>query len=1057
MTYRLRALLACFVLSLSLSGQSTPPAQPDNSQEAVVYERIKNLIRFEDDGTGTRDTTAAIRIQSQGAVRDFGQLIFGYSSATENLDVDYVRVRKPDGRIIDTPSSTAQDFAPDILREAPMYSDYRQRHISVVGLQMGDVLEYHVVIHVSPLAPNEFWYQHSFPEATVVNDDLLEINLPKTRAVKLKSSKHKFETREEGERKIYSWVIKDHVSDGSLDDDDDEDDYSYADVELSTFTDWQQIAKWYAKLQGERVIADDGVRAKADELTRGATTPTEKARRLYDYVALNIRYVSLSFGVGRYQPHSASDVLQNGYGDCKDKHTLLAAMLRSQGIESYPVLIHSYRKLDTDVPSPAQFDHVITAARLGEDFTWLDSTAEVAPFGVIMYGLRNKQVLIATDDASGGLRKTSADSPIKNLLSVKLDGKFTETGTLDATIDVKASGDNDIPLRAAFRNLAQSNWQLALERLSRIWGLYGDVSDIKLEPVEDTSKPFHLTYKFRQENYFRVPTSGASFQILPEVGRLRMQVGGGKKSTRPIDVGPAEEWNYHARIQFPANYTLHVPNTSVTMKRDYGEFFASYTVDKNVIEAERHMVLKVNELPASRRTDFESFRNLTTNNVNPDLWASITAPSNAALAAATKIEGTPKELRKAGNAALQRNDYATAVELLKRASDQDSMQKDVWDDLGRAYAGMNEHDQAIGAFRKQLEQDPSHGRANSDLAAELQLTGKFDDAVAAYRKQLEIDPSDKFAHKKLGLLLAQLKHDDEARTELETAAALPPDDPELKLALAQVYARTGDTEKSAAIMKSVMGVATPVTGADIFAAALTAADPNPSQSIRDARRTLDDISDQFDSGEYDRVGPSVFSAMNLVALAWSRIGWAKSQQGELLEALQYMNPAWMLSQSGTVASRISTILEKEGQKDKARHMLALAIAAGGQDAQSWRVQMTKLSATPEAANKEIDQATTELLQLQTIKLAAIAPGSARFNLVFDNSTRPDQVEFVEGDASLRGATTQLREKDYPVKFPEVSSIKIVRRGALTCNNSGCAMVLAPGQSMVPNSTEAHAH
>ena len=60
-------------------------------------------------------------------------------------------------------------------------------------------------------------------------------------------------------------------------------------------------------------------------------------------MARNVRYVSISLGVGRYQPHSASDVLQNGYGDCKDKHTLLSAMLRAEGIQSYPVLIGSAR------------------------------------------------------------------------------------------------------------------------------------------------------------------------------------------------------------------------------------------------------------------------------------------------------------------------------------------------------------------------------------------------------------------------------------------------------------------------------------------------------------------------------------------------------------------------------------------------------------------------------------------------------------------------------------------------------------------------------------------
>ena len=74
---------------------------------------------------------------------------------------------------------------------------------------------------------------------------------------------------------------------------------------------------------------------------------------------------------------------------------------------------------------------------------------------------------------------------------------------------------------------------------------------------------------------------------------------------------------------------------------------------------------------------------------------------------------------------------------------------------------------------------------------ELQQAGKTDDAIAAYRKQLEMAPYDKTTHKNLGLLLAQLGRDADARTELEAAAAIPPDDPETKMALAQVYGRLG--------------------------------------------------------------------------------------------------------------------------------------------------------------------------------------------------------------------------------------------------------------------------
>ena len=347
--------------------QHSSSQNSDHAQEAAVFERIFNRARFENDGTGVEETEAVVRIQSQAGVEEFGQLVFGYSSATEKLDVAYVRVKKPDGQVVETPEATAQDFAPDVLREAPMYSDYRQRHISVAALRPGDTLEYRTVTHiVTPLAAGNFWYEHTFPKGAVVDEDRLEIDVPKARELKLKTPKRSPEIQEIGDRRVYTWVVKGIEPERDENKEkDEEDEEKGPDVQLTTFTDWKQIAEWYAKLQGERMTIDDSVRKKADELAKGAKTAEEKARRLYDYVALDIRYVSISLGVGRYQPHAATEVMASGYGDCKDKHTLLAAMLRAEGIESYPVLIDSSRKLDEDVPSPAQFDHVMTLAHVG--------------------------------------------------------------------------------------------------------------------------------------------------------------------------------------------------------------------------------------------------------------------------------------------------------------------------------------------------------------------------------------------------------------------------------------------------------------------------------------------------------------------------------------------------------------------------------------------------------------------------------------------------------------------------------------------------------------------
>ena len=239
--------------------------------------------------------------------------------------------------------------------------------------------------------------------------------------------------------------------------------------------------------------------------------------------------------------------------------------------------------------------------------------------------------------------------------------------------------------------------------------------------------------------------------------------------------------------------------------------------------------------------DYESFQNAAHSDEDQLLSCTILTPSGQGAQTASKMEGTPAELHKAGVKALQSKDYRTAIELLKRAVDGDAslagtpdyQLKDGWYDLGLAYAAANDHAEAIAAFRKQLEIDPNHEHANGELAMELQQTGKNDEAIAAYRKQVETTPYDKAALKNLGLLLAQLKRDADARTELEAAAAIPPDDPETKMALAQVYARLGENAKAQELMKGLTGSAGGDSGRDIFASALKN-DIDPTQTENDA-------------------------------------------------------------------------------------------------------------------------------------------------------------------------------------------------------------------------------
>src|SRR5580704_15118175 len=417
----------------------------DYSQEAYVVEQYRSRYRFESDGTGRKETVARIRVQSEAGVQQWGQIPVGYNSANERVEIAYVRVIKADGTVVKAGDDAVQDLSAPVEREAPVYTDYRQKHITVPGLRPGEVLEYDMVtvIH-TPLAAGQFWADYDFDKTNIILDEELDVDVPSDRPLKLKN-KPGFDPKisEEHGRRIYHWASS-HLEreDDEKDKDKDKEkekkkkkklDDERPDVQLTTFVSWEQIGRWYASLEKDRRAPSPEVRAKAEELTKGLDNEMDKIQALYDFVAKNFRYVSLSLGVGRYQPHSSADVLHNQYGDCKDKHTLLASLLEAEGLHASSVLINSSRKLDPDVPSPSQFDHVITMLPRStpNEEVWMDTTSEVAPFRLLAFSLRNKLALVIPASGKPHLEETPSDTPMPDTEISEVDGKINEIGKLE--------------------------------------------------------------------------------------------------------------------------------------------------------------------------------------------------------------------------------------------------------------------------------------------------------------------------------------------------------------------------------------------------------------------------------------------------------------------------------------------------------------------------------------------------------------------------------------------------------------------------------------------------
>ena len=1027
--------------------------KPDYAQESFVIEQMHSRYRFEADGTGRKETIARIRVQSEAGVQQWGQLQEGYNSANERVEIPYVRVLKEDGTVVKAGDDAVQDLSAPIEREAPVYTDYRQKHITVPGLRPGEILEYDMVtvIH-TPLATGQFWAEYDFDKSNIDLDETLDVDVPAGRALKLKCKPGMDPKITEADgRRVYHWG---HSHLQREDEDKDKEkkkkkhhpDDDRPDIQLTTFETWEQIGRWYASLEQDRRAPTPEVRAKAEELTKGKTTDLAKVEALYDFVALNFRYVSLSLGVGRYQPHAAADVLHDQYGDCKDKHTLLASLLEAEGMHADSVLINSARKLDPDVPSPSQFDHVITMLPLNNQEVWMDTTAEVAPFRLLAYTLRHKQALVippttAKNAAAPHLQETPADTPMPDYERSEVDGKINEIGKLEAHVSYEFRGDEELLLRSVFRRVPESNWQRVAENINS--GLGGDVSHLLVSDPAATKEPFKLSYDVSRPNFLDWSKKKTQVALpLVQFSLPDVDTDDTDADSEPLKLGPKGEYSYKVKLELPAKYSAQVP-LAFSLKRDYADYQATYKVENGMFDAGRTLILHQDELPVDRASDYESFRRA----VGADLGQQLTVENASAGGIVPPADMKADDLIESARAATDAGNLQVAEALLKRATELDPKNKYAWNNLGLIYLGTRQDAQAIVCFKKQIEVNPYDEFAYNNLGRTYWQDRNYDDAVKAFDKQIENNPLDKFAHANLGAMYAEWHKYDLAVPELEKAISLTPDNAELQVTLGDAYLNLGqDTKALAAFDHAVELNATPLVWNNI-AYQLSLKGSHLDRAQQYAESAVSATAAALRNISLDRLTQKDLPLVPSLIAYWDTLGWVEFGEGNLDKAEKYVAAAWNLGHHGEVGDHLGQIYEKRGNKDLALRTYALSMN-GLRPTPETRDRLASLAGGPSKADAAVAHYKPELERLRTIDLGkASQNGNADFFILLSGGTgekaQVDAVKFVSGDEKLKGYADALRTADYHLTFPDDTPVKVLRRGTLSCSVTGgsCQFVL----------------
>jgi tetratricopeptide (TPR) repeat protein/transglutaminase-like putative cysteine protease len=1064
--------LPAAVASVALSQAPPGPAEP--APDYVVYERLAYRDRVESDGTQTRVIDARALLRNATAVSALGQLQWPYVDTFGEVTFEDVVIQKTDGRTVEVKDGLLEDVNPFGITGTPIAADVRFKKLTIPGLEPGDRLSYRLVHRQKPLARGCAFGEMKLSPALGDPLQTYEIDLPRSSGIRVRLREGIGARWEDvpapADRLVHRLSLK--VPRPSPDDFKTLtkmklQEWAEPDVIFTSFGSWNEVAEWWWGLSRERLQPDASVRTQAESLSAPGPTPRQRLERLHAFVAGSIRYLNVNFGMGRMQPRPAPQVLANRYGDCKDKHALLAALAASMGIDVRPVLIDSSRPdLRDDVPAPQQFDHMVSVARLGpepESWLWLDGTDRFGVPGYLAPSLRDKRALLVEPSGEAQIVRTPVDPPFVARTEVELKATLLEDGALRGREMWRFRSDEEVQLRAILEAVPEAQRSDVVKAsLARTWA-DAKVTNVVISDLSAVAEPLRIEFDAERPAPSGFATGDRSLWIpLPPFGLPEAD------EAAPLDADKLEfgirEFSIRAEVEIPPGLSARAP-LSVSVERPFGKFASVYAVQGTRLTLSRTLRLTTSSLGREEAGSYNGFRR-SIGSDRDQKFLVLGAPSTAAATMPAALHGE-------GLAAFERKDYWKAVELLRKATEGDPKIKDGFLDLGRALNAAGRYEDAVAAFTKQAEISPFHESAYAWRAHALERLGRGEEAEKYLLKQIEVAPFEAWAYNDLADRRTGQQRFREAADLYSRAVAIEPKAKGRWVDLGWAEARGGRPAEARAALAQARSLDLPdwmkisAGGAYLLAGDAAAAAEMASAGLATmvpplAARSADGF------GENDLWGAEY------LARGWYLLGSAALEKGDQASAERYLDAAWHVWFLPDAAWALGNLREKQGRLDEAVVFWSMAADVPTADLNLPADRQSRIEAAcrrlptaqpqaPQAGTKgggsaRVSEAVTvsrpsrqleaqqRLMELRTIALNGPVLADLTEEVLL--LTGPDgSVERVR-NLSRRDAgafdrqLAKLGSIRLSLTSPDGRSFKAVRRGLLACSRAtSCVIIL----------------
>ncbi|GAB6099070.1 hypothetical protein JCM16358_09490 [Halanaerocella petrolearia] len=549
------------------------PSKKDYSDAGAIFLEDKTIADYTGQINKIR-RRKVIKVFNKRGVKDYGEFKIRFNKASEDIKVVEVKTIKPDGSVMKPKKDAINEITPPEAANASIYSDARIKVISMPGVEPGSIVVCEYIKTKDQYAiEGELWNYQLFQYTDPIKERKLVVKTPADKEINYKVINGDFKPKieEQNTTKVYTWIKKDIpavIKENNM--------ASIINVapmvEISTLDSWTEVSNWYQNLIDNQYDVNSKLRSKIKELTKDASSKEEKIQDLYNYVTSQIRYIGLQFGESGYRPYSATETFTNKYGVCKEKATLLIAMLREIGVKAEPVLIRrGSGKLDLDIASPALFNHLIVY--LPKDNKYLDPTSSGTMYGVLP-GDQGKNVLLPEENR---LAKTPVREAKKSKSAVKQQVKLKQTGNAKVVYQEKNTGVFGYFYKRGYQKYTPQQRQKIIKRSVSKGFSNAQVEGVQLSGVEDLATVFNIKVSnLKVTNYAQKMGNIISFKPLRFPLNLSKLVATEERKY-PLYLGFKREITRRVNIRIPKGYKIGYLPQNIKFANQIGRLRLDYS------------------------------------------------------------------------------------------------------------------------------------------------------------------------------------------------------------------------------------------------------------------------------------------------------------------------------------------------------------------------------------------------------------------------------------------------------------------------------------------------